>query len=136
MLARHFHTQHHDVTVLSRNPQPAPWKVLGSDLRTIEQCDVCINLAGRSVNCRYNAANRKAILDSRVQTTKQIGSLDRLPPVWINASTATIYRHAVDRPMDEATGEIGSGFSVDVATAWKTHSSRCAHPTRHQDRDP
>ena len=119
MLARHFHAQGHDVTVLSRNPQPAPWNVSPWDLHTIETCDVCINLAGRSVNCRYNAANREEIYQSRVQTTKRIGSLERLPPLWINASTATIYRHAVDRPMDEGSGEIGEGFSVDVATAWE-----------------
>jgi uncharacterized protein len=128
ILARHFHATGHDVTVLSRTPRPAPWRVIPWDLRTVEHCDVCINLAGRSVNCRYNSANRRAILDSRVETTKRIGSMDRLPPLWINASTATIYRHALDRPMDEATGEIGDGFSVNVATAWEDAFFSAATP--------
>ena len=84
------------------------------------------------MNCRYNAENRRAIYDSRVQTTRLlndvIGSLRRPPRVWINASTATIYRHALDRPMDEATGELGGNepgapetwnFSIGVAKAWE-----------------
>jgi uncharacterized protein (TIGR01777 family) len=91
-----------------------------------------INLAGRSVNCRYNERNRREILESRVGTTKLVGSAiavaARPPDVWMNAATATIYRHALDRPMDEATGEFGGNelgatdtwnFSIDVAKAWE-----------------
>ena len=124
ILARHFHAHGHEVTVLTRNPPPAPGDLEGSD--------VCINLAGRSVNCRYHAANRRSIYDSRVQTTQWlnevIGGLKHPPRLWINASTATIYRHALDRPMDEATGELGGNepgapdtwnFSISVAKAWE-----------------
>lgn len=122
------------MTVLSRTPRKEPWRVVAWDQATVEleQSDVCINLAGRSVNCRYNAANRRAIYDSRVKTTRLlsevIGSLRRPPQVWINASTATIYRHAFDRPMDEATGELGGheagapdtwNFSIRVAKDWE-----------------
>src|SRR5207245_868922 len=88
-----------------------------------------INLAGRSVNCRYNARNRREILESRVQSTRVLGeaiSRCRQPPrVWLNASTATIYKHTFDREMDEATGEIGAtpeakdAFSIEVAKAWE-----------------
>ena len=139
VLARHFHGAGHDVTVLSRNPRPAPWRTvfwngecLGDWAYTLENADACINLAGRSVNCRYNAANRRAILDSRVRSTnilgKAIARLDHPPAVWLNAATATIYRHALDRPMDEATGELGGNepgapstwnFSIQVAKAWE-----------------
>jgi len=139
VLARHFHGAGHDVTVLSRNPQPAPWRTvfwngecLGEWTSTLENADACINLAGRSVNCRYNAANRRAILDSRVRSTnilsKAVARLDHPPAVWLNAATATIYRHALDRPMDEATGELGGNepgapstwnFSIQVAKAWE-----------------
>jgi hypothetical protein len=139
ILARHFHSQGHTVTVLSRHPQPAPWRVVewdgvtaGSWTAELEQSDVCINLAGRSVNCRYHTANRRAIRESRVRSTlllnQVIGSLERPPKLWINASTATIYRHALDRPMDEATGEPGGNepgapdtwnFSIEVAKAWE-----------------
>ncbi|WBU38941.1 TIGR01777 family oxidoreductase [Homoserinibacter sp. YIM 151385] len=89
----------------------------------VEGSDLLLNLAGKSVNCRYNAANRAEIFRSRLETTAELGRVvqaaDAPPPVWMNASTATIYRHADDRPMTESTGEIGTGFSVDVATSWE-----------------
>ena len=82
-----------------------------------------INLAGKSVDCRYNEKNKKEIYDSRINTTKELGNAIfkcKQPPVlWINSSTATIYRHAEDKAMTESNGEIGSGFSVDIATAWE-----------------
>jgi uncharacterized protein (TIGR01777 family) len=134
ILARHFQGGGHDVTVLSRRARPEAWRVVGWEEAgaRLEGCDVCINLAGRSVNCRYHAANRREMIESRVKTTERlgraIGSLERPPRVWINASTATIYRHALDREMDEATGELGGNepgapdtwnFSIDVAKAWE-----------------
>jgi uncharacterized protein len=82
-----------------------------------------INLAGKSVNCRYTDKNKKEILLSRTETTHILGNAllacKNPPSLWINSSTATIYRHAEDRPMTEASGEIGTGFSVDVAKAWE-----------------
>lgn len=91
--------------------------------RAVDGADVVVNLAGRSVNCRYTDAHRAEILDSRVETTRAlreaIERAERPPRVWLNASTATIYRHAMDHPQTEADGQIGSGFSVDVATAWE-----------------
>jgi uncharacterized protein (TIGR01777 family) len=91
-----------------------------------------INLAGRSVNCRYNPANRAEIMESRVHTTRLIGQAiaqaSDPPALWMNASTATIYRHALDRDMDEGTGELGGNesgaptawnFSIDVARSWE-----------------
>ena len=92
--------------------------------RAVDGADVVINFAGRSVNCRYTDQNRQEILDSRLSTTRTlreaIERADRPPRVWLNASTATIYRQSMDRPNTEIDGEIGSGFSVDVATAWET----------------
>jgi uncharacterized protein (TIGR01777 family) len=139
VLARHFHERGHEVTVLSRTPRSEPWRVTAWDGLTpgawvadVQECDVCINLAGRSVNCRYHAANRRAILESRVKSTGLLNQimacLNPAPRLWINASTATIYRHALDRTMDEATGELGGNepgapdtwnFSIDVAKAWE-----------------
>jgi uncharacterized protein len=139
ILARHFHAQGHAVTVFSRNPGPAPWRVAKWDGLTpgawtaeLGQSDVCINLAGRSVNCRYTAANRRAIYESRLQSTQvlneAIASLNHAPRLWVNASTATIYRHALDRAMDERNGELGGhepgapdtwNFSIDVAKRWE-----------------
>lgn len=139
MLARHFHAHGHTVTVLSRHPRPAPWRVVTWDGVTpgdwaadLEQSDVCVNLAGRSVNCRYTAANRRTIHESRIQSTRLLNqvllSLRRVPRLWVNASTATIYRHAMDRAMNEADGELGGSelgvpdtwrFSIDVAREWE-----------------
>ena len=140
ILARHFHSAGHAVTVLSRQkPASAPWSTVAWDgvnpgpwVSTLEQSDVCINLAGRSVDCRYSPVNRRAIYDSRIQSTlllqQVIGSLQHPPRVWLNASTATIYRHALDRPMDEESGELGGNepgapdtwnFSIDVAKGWE-----------------
>lgn len=139
ILARHLHAQGHHVTVLARNKYTVPWQVivwdgtsLGDWAATMDGADVLINLSGRSVNCRYTTKNRAEIKESRTATTRLLGraisQLARPPRLWMNASTATIYRHALDRPMDEATGEIGGKergaptawrFSIDVATAWE-----------------
>jgi uncharacterized protein (TIGR01777 family) len=144
MLARFFQEQGHHVTVLTRGPYTANWQTVHWDglnagpwVETLEGADVCINIAGRSVNCRYNEENRRAIYFSRMTTTKLlnqvIAGLEEPPRVWLNASTATIYRHAIDRPMDEFTGELGGGemiskfrrapktwnFSIGVAKDWE-----------------
>jgi hypothetical protein len=128
ILTRHFQAQRqrHDITILTRHQSADDWAA------ALERSDVCVNLAGRSVNCRYRAANRRAIFDSRVDTTRLlnriVAELAHPPAVWLNASTATIYRHALDRPMDEATGELGGGevgapdtwnFSIRVAKGWE-----------------
>jgi uncharacterized protein (TIGR01777 family) len=104
----------------------------GSWIADLEQSDVCVNLAGQSVDCRYTAANRRSIFESRIRSTRLlsevIASLDHAPRLWVNASTATIYRHALDRAMNETTGELGGNepgapdtwnFSIDVAKAWE-----------------
>lgn len=139
VIARHFHAAGDDVVVVARKPGRVPWRIvpwdgatLGDWAREIDGADIVINLAGRSVNCRYNAANRREITDSRVKTTRLVGRAiaqsSRPPRLWMNASTATIYRHALDRPMDEATGELGGNepnapdtwrFSIDVAKSWE-----------------
>lgn len=131
-LAKRFLDQGDEVVVLSRHAEPAAegitflqWdgKNLGPWEETLEGAEMVINLAGKSVDCRYNEKNKKAILDSRVDSTRILGKAIQQaknpPPLWINSSTATIYRHAEDRPMDDETGEIGSGFSVNVAKAWE-----------------
>ncbi len=139
LLAAHFHAQRHKVTAVARHTQPAAWPVLlwdsqslGDWANAIDGADVVINLAGRSVNCRYTEGNRREIKESRVRSTQLIGQVvakaARPPDLWMNASTATIYRHALDRPMDEAIGELGGNepgapstwrFSIDVATGWE-----------------
>jgi len=139
ILARALHRDGHDVVVLSRAPNIRPWRVvpwdgvtLGDWQREIDGCDVVINLAGRSVNCRYTAANRDEIMQSRVSSTRVVGQAIAAttcrPRVWLQASTATIYAHRYDRPNDEHSGILGGHepdtpgtwrFSIDVARAWE-----------------
>ena len=89
----------------------------------LEGAEAVINLAGRSVNCRYTDRHRREILESRVEATRAIGraiaDCKQPPKVWLNASTATWYRHAEDQPQNEWLGEPGVGFSCDVARAWE-----------------
>lgn len=139
VLARAFRAAGHDVVVLSRTPGKAPWRVVAWDGRTLgdwaaelDGADVVINLTGRSVDCRYNQANRRTIVESRVNSTRVVGEAiaraARPPRVWLQASTATIYAHRYDAPNDEATGVLGGAepqapdtwrFSIEVATAWE-----------------
>ena len=103
-------------------------KNMGDWARELEGAEAVINLCGRSVDCRYNETNRRLILESRVLSTRVLGeAISRCaepPSVWLNASTATIYKHSFDREMDEA-GEIAGDkdaqdeFSVEVAQAWE-----------------
>lgn len=139
ILARHYHARGDEVVVLSRNPGGEPWRTVGWDgatmdgwSREFDNADVIVNLAGRSVNCRYHAANRRAMMDSRVNSTRVVGraiaEATHPPRVWLQASTATIYAHRFDAPNDEATGVMGGDepgapdtwrFSIEVAKAWE-----------------
>jgi uncharacterized protein (TIGR01777 family) len=138
-LARAFHEEGHQVIVLSRGNFAAPWRVvewdgraLGSWKEQFERADVVINLAGRSVNCRYGKKNRAEIMNSRVDSTHAIGQAilqaRRPPSLWLQASTATIYEHRFDAPNTDASGILGGAepnapntwrFSLDVANAWE-----------------
>ena len=139
ILARAFHAAGDEVVVLSRSPEARPWQVVvwdgvtpGAWHREIEGCHALINLAGRSVNCRYTPRHRREIMDSRVLSTRAVGQAiggARNPPrVWLQASTATIYAHRYDAPNDEHSGILGGHepdapdtwrFSIDVARAWE-----------------
>ena len=123
MLARFFQERGHHVTVLTRGPYSAAWptvhwdgQTLGPWVETLEGADVCIHLSGRRIDCRYTARNRRELHDSRIGPTQLLHAafarLAHPPRLWMNASAATIYRHSVDRPMDEATGEIGGNEPI------------------------
>jgi len=100
----------------------------------LDGVDLLVNLAGRSVSCRYTKRNADAIVASRTETTAALGrALDRTDnpsTLWVNASTGTIYRDARDRPQDETTGELGTGFSVAVARAWEYELFAAPTPVR------
>ncbi|MBI4751548.1 MAG: TIGR01777 family protein [Acidobacteria bacterium] len=148
VLARAFQAAGHEVVILSRTQQPSVWRVITWDAESLglwaselDGADVVINLAGRSVNCRYTAENRRQIVDSRVKSTQVIGKAiaqcKNPPRVWLQASTATIYAHRYDAPHDEATGVIGGTepsvpetwrFSIDVATMWEKAAEEALIP--------
>lgn len=111
------------VVTVGRRDADALWGDTTAITKLVDGADILVNLAGKSVDCRYNERNKAEIFRSRLETTAELGravaQADVPPPLWLNASTATIYRHADDRPQTEDDGEIGTGFSVDVATNWE-----------------
>ncbi|HXU33692.1 MAG TPA: TIGR01777 family oxidoreductase [Thermoanaerobaculia bacterium] len=145
LTARAFAAEGHEVVVLGRNSggqgkSPAvPWRTVAWDAKTlggwaqeIDGADVVLNLAGRSVDCRYTPENRRLIVDSRVDSTRAVGQAitqaSHPPRVWLQMSTATIYAHRYDAGNDEATGILGGAepgapdtwrFSIEVAKAWE-----------------
>jgi uncharacterized protein (TIGR01777 family) len=140
VIVRAFSKEGHECIVLSRGKEAPPgarvlrWdgRTRGEWYREIDGADVVINLAGFSVDCRYHTENRARIMNSRVDSTRVLGeaiAASKKPPrLWMNASTATIYRHALDRTMDEIDGELGGNepgapekwnFSIDVAKSWE-----------------
>ena len=118
------------VSTIGRSGADANWGDAAAIRSLLDGSDILVNLAGTSVNCRYTRKNKAAIFSSRLLTTAELGeavqAVAHPPAVWFNASTATIYRHADDHPMTDETGELGSGFSVNVATAWEREFF--AHP--------
>ena len=128
--ARRFRADGDTVVTVGRSGSDVAWGDTGALERAIDGADLLLNLAGKSVNTRYTDKNRAAIFSSRLLTTGELGraveAVAHPPRLWLNSSTATIYRHADDRPMTDDDGQIGSGFSVNVATAWEREFF--AHP--------
>ncbi|MGF0311921.1 TIGR01777 family oxidoreductase [Rhodococcus sp. IEGM1428] len=123
-LRRNYEERDIQVETIGRGTSSdATWSDHRSIVEVLDGADLVINLAGRSVSCRYNKRNADEIMSSRIQTTGQLGralaDVKTAPELWVNASTGTIYRDSRDRPMDELSGELGSGFSVEVARAWE-----------------
>ncbi|WP_406509799.1 TIGR01777 family oxidoreductase [Streptomyces sp. NBC_00212] len=136
----------HDVVILTRRPRrerEVGWdgETLGAWADVVDGSDVVINLAGRSVSCRYTEANLRAMMDSRVRSARivgeAIGAAARPPKVWLQMSTATLYAHRFDAANDEATGIVGGaepdipdywGFSVEIAKAWEAAQEQARTP--------
>jgi uncharacterized protein len=133
VLAAYYKDKAKEIVIFSRseatgkqgNCRTVTWNTEtgGNWEKELEGADLLINLCGKNVNCRYTPANKAEIFRSRLVPTGLLGaamkSLARPPKCWINVASATIYRHAEDRPQDEETGDTGSGFSVDVCKAWE-----------------
>ncbi len=131
-LINHYLKSDNQLIILTRgktrvdgNVQYLNWdgKTVGPWTDGLEGADVVINLNGKSVDCRYNNKNKALIYSTRLDSTTALGKAIqqcKVPPkLWINSASATIYRHSLDKEMDEYSGEIGSGFSVDVCQKWE-----------------
>ncbi|MFE5394215.1 DUF1731 domain-containing protein [Streptomyces sp. NPDC056568] len=146
VLKRAWTAAGHEVVVLSRRPErpgEVPWdgRTPGDWFKEVDGSDLVVNLAGRSVNCRYTPANLRAMRDSRVHSARVVGeaiaAAAEPPPVWLQMSTATVYAHRFDAPHDEATGVLGGrepdvpaswSYSVDIARAWEREQERADTP--------
>ena len=142
-LRRHFVGRGHEVVIVSRSGGDFRWdgRTLGPWAEAIGRADVVINLAGRSVNCRYSTANMREMLDSRIQSTRVVGeaiaAAKNPPRVWLQSSTATIYADRYDAPNDEFTGIIGGNEpnsppkwvgSIKIALAWEAELAKAVTP--------
>jgi uncharacterized protein (TIGR01777 family) len=131
-LAQHFQSVGYRIVVISRAgsslPNHVQWdgRTVGAWAAELEGAAAVINLAGRTVDCRYTTANKREILSSRINSTRVLGeaiaACQHPPQVWLNSSTATIYAHNENwqRANTETNGKVGTGFSVEVAQAWET----------------
>lgn len=132
VLVHHFKDTFEEIVILTRGKSEMKDKIkyvhwnaktlTGWEIE-LENADVLINLAGKSVDCRYTLQNKKEILDSRVDSTailnEAVLGCKNAPKHWLNSSTSTIYRFSLDKQMDETTGEIGDDFSMNVAKTWE-----------------
>jgi len=132
ILAEYYKDLAHEVIILSRKALPVRnnvrtvvWdgKAEGRWIGEIDSADLLVNLCGKNVNCRYTKKNQEDIFASRNVPTRLlnqvVSKMEQPPKLWINATSATIYRHAEDHAQDEYTGEIGYGFSIDVCKQWE-----------------
>ncbi|HEY8388897.1 MAG TPA: TIGR01777 family oxidoreductase [Parasegetibacter sp.] len=142
VLTGYFRDKSEEIVILSRKAagtdgrvKSVVWdgKTEGDWIKELEGAEVLVNLCGKNVNCRYTEANKKEIVESRtIPTTllaNVINKLNNPPQVWINVTSATIYRHADDSPQDEMNGEIGDGFSVDVCRKWEESFKAVKNPS-------
>lgn len=141
VLVRHFKDKFEEIVILTRGKSQIleGIKYVNWNARTfsgweneLENATVLINLAGKSVDCRYTKENKKEILLSRIESTKILNkavlNCKNPPKHWLNSSTATIYRFSLDKQMDEIDGEIGNDFSINVALSWEKAFFKTATP--------
>ena len=132
VIVNHFRDKFEEIVILTRgkfeikdNIKYVNWnaKTLSGWENELENADILINLAGKSVDCRYTDKNKKEILSSRIDSTsilnKAVLQCKNPPKHWLNSSTSTIYRNSEDKQMTEKNGEIGNDFSMNVAKSWE-----------------
>lgn len=132
VLINHFKNSYSEIVVLTRGKSEVKNKIkyvnwnaksFSGWEKELENAEVLINLAGKSVDCRYNEKNKNEIYSSRIESTKILNEAvlqcENPPKHWLNSSTSTIYRFSLDKQMDEKSGEIGNDFSMNIAKSWE-----------------
>ena len=128
VIEAYISTQGYSIKILTRKPLKENhiyWdgKTMGTWVKDLENSEALINLAGKSVDCRYTIKNKQLIYESRIDSTailgKAIQSCQNPPKVWLNSSTATIYEFSLDKQMCEDEGVIGDDFSMNIAKSWE-----------------
>lgn len=121
-IKKRFEENGDTVRVAAREGGDVSWDE--ADLtRALEKTDVLVNLAGKSINCRFTEKNKQAILKSRIETTRRLnnalGKCINRPKLWINASAAGIYKHTFNEVQDEYAAAYGDDFLAEVVTKWE-----------------
>ena len=131
-LTRYFVDAGWNVLTVGRGKADATWNDQPSLIRALEGADAVVNLAGKSVNCRFTASNVAELIRSRVGTTTALGDAIALcsspPKVWINASGASIYREQVSQANTEESPTDGEGTMAEVARQWEAAFNGCNTP--------
>lgn len=137
VLENYFSQKGYEIKILTRNPRAENhiyWdgKELGNWTKSLENAEAVINLAGKSVDCRYTEANKKEIHDSRIDSTNILGLAinlcDNPPKFWLNSSTSTIYKDSYTKEMTEENGDIGNDFSMNIARSWEKAFTDITNP--------
>ena len=137
-LEEHFSNKGYTVKILSRNPKRENeiyWdaKTMNASwIFHLENLDVLINLTGKTINCRFTDANKKAIKDSRVVSTQLLGqAIDTCknpPKAWMNSSTTSIYKESFTTEMTDDNTDYGNDFESEVATVWEKAFYKSENP--------
>lgn len=145
-IKRHLDPAEYKITVVTRNPKSADeiqWdaRTLGPWVDALDGAEVVMNLAGRRVHCRYNEANKKEMMDSRILSTRILGEAisqcPNPPKVWLQASTATLYAHTFGPANDDVTGVMAGSepdapaewkYSIEIGTKWEEALNQAVTP--------
>ncbi|NDP21374.1 MAG: TIGR01777 family protein [Paludibacter sp.] len=121
-IANRFTEIGYTVLIVSRSTNHISWSPL--DLaNAIDNSELVINLAGKSINCRHNLENKKALLNSRIESTNSIGNAilkcKNPPKLWVNASGSGIYKPTQVHPATENETELGTNFLAQLVHQWE-----------------
>lgn len=127
-----------EVVIVSRSPDryAGPGRAIAWEGLAAE-CDgaaAVVNLAGKSVACRWSVRNRKEIIASRVRSVTRVAdaikACDRPPAVWVQASAIGVYGDRGDEVLEDdaqppTSGSRAWNFLAGVCTSWESAARAC-----------